>query len=288
VDRSTLDIISAIARRRQSARLLVLGTFRPADVILSGSPLKTLKQDLLVHRLSREIELERLEEADVAEYVAAEFTPGDVPDGFAAIIHRHSDGNPLFMTAMLDHLRQKGVLVRRQNRWTLTVPLEQVDPGVPDTLKQMLEIQLTHLGEDERQLLKSASVAGELFNVWSVATMVGSTPAALEDAFERLAKRHQFLDALGPRVMPDGSSTFVYRFRHSLYREVLYRRLNPTDRADLHRRLAESCLCQPGKGLAVQMHKVFTGASHGGEHGPAAVLAEQRRKKPEPFGATVR
>ena len=98
VDHSTLDVISAIARRREPAKLLVLGTFRPADLILSESPLKALKQDLLLHRLSHEVELDRLRESDVADYLAAEFAPGDLPAGLAAVIHRHSDGNPLFMT----------------------------------------------------------------------------------------------------------------------------------------------------------------------------------------------
>ncbi|HYV62285.1 MAG TPA: AAA family ATPase, partial [Bryobacteraceae bacterium] len=51
VDESTLDAISAMARRRGPARFLLLGTYRPVDVILSRSPLKGLKQDLLVRHL---------------------------------------------------------------------------------------------------------------------------------------------------------------------------------------------------------------------------------------------
>src|SRR5258707_10528435 len=60
VDASTLDLISALARRRGPAKLVVVGTYRPADVIISQSPLKALKQDLLVHHLCHEITVERL------------------------------------------------------------------------------------------------------------------------------------------------------------------------------------------------------------------------------------
>src|SRR5579871_4099531 len=60
VDDSTLDLISALARRRGSARLMIFATYRPVDVILSSSPLKQLKQDLLVHRLCHEMSLEPL------------------------------------------------------------------------------------------------------------------------------------------------------------------------------------------------------------------------------------
>ena len=48
--------------------------------------------------------LERLQESDVADFLAAEFPGSELPRGLATIIHQHSDGNPLFITAMLDHL----------------------------------------------------------------------------------------------------------------------------------------------------------------------------------------
>src|SRR5215510_4411384 len=171
-DHSTADLISAIARRREPARLLVLGTIRPADLILFQSPFKTLKQDLLLHRLCHELQLEHLNESDVADYLAVEFADAELPAELATIIHRHSDGNPLFMTAMLDHLAQQGVLSQVDGRWRMTVPLHQVDPGVPETLRQMLEVQLLHLSTSERQLLKCASVAGQHFTAWSVAMMM--------------------------------------------------------------------------------------------------------------------
>jgi DNA-binding winged helix-turn-helix (wHTH) protein/tetratricopeptide (TPR) repeat protein len=238
VDNSTLDVISAIARRREPAKLMVLGTLRPAELILLESPLKALKQDLLMHRLSHEVELERLSESDVAAYLSAEFAPGDVPPGLPSIIHRHSDGNPLFMTAMLDHLAHQGVLAQIDGRWVMTAPLDQSDPGVPDTLKHLLEVQLQHLSEAEQQLLKCASVDGQRFTTWSVAVMLEGDSAGLEQMCEALAERQQFLKPSGTRELPDGTSTSEYQFRHALYREVLYRRLNPSLRETYHRRLA--------------------------------------------------
>jgi hypothetical protein len=80
VDPSTLDFISALARRRGPAKLLLLGTYRPAEVIISQSPLKALKQDLVIHNLSHEIALERLEESDIAEYLGIEFVDAAFPD----------------------------------------------------------------------------------------------------------------------------------------------------------------------------------------------------------------
>src|SRR6516164_6380274 len=89
--RSTLDLVSAAARRRKPAKLLLIGTYRPTDVIISQSPLKALKQDLLVHKLCREITLERLEESSVAEYLSGEFAECSFDTaGLANLVHRHS------------------------------------------------------------------------------------------------------------------------------------------------------------------------------------------------------
>ena len=259
VDNSTLDIISAIARRREPARLLVLGTFRPADLILAASPLKALRQDLLLHHLTHEVELERLEESDVAEYLAAEFAPGDLPAGLAAIIHRHSDGNPLFMTAMLDHLVHQGVVSQAAGRWILTRPLEQVDPGVPETLRQMLETQLQDTNEAQQRLLTCASIVGQRFTAWAVATMLSDEAGRIEELCEGLVQRQQFLKVAGVRDFACGTTAIEYEFRHWLYRDVLYRRLNPGSRVGFHRRLAEGveslgCAVQAETAAEIALH----------------------------------
>ncbi len=239
-DCCTLDVISAIARRREAARLMLIGTLRPADLILSDSPLKTLKHDLVLHRLAHELTLERLERSDVAEYLATALSDSELPEQFATIIHRHSDGNPLFMTATIEHLEQRRVLSNAGGRWRLTVPVEQVDPGVPDTLKQMLEMQLHRLNDADRRLLGSASIVGQRFTVWAVATMLSRGTAETHEQCCDLAERQQFVEACGIRALPNGAETAEFAFRHALYREVLYQSLNVAERAKLRRQLAEA------------------------------------------------
>jgi predicted ATPase len=143
------------------------------------------------------------------------------------------------MTSMLDHLVQRGVLAQVEDCWIMTMPVEQVDPGVPETLRQMLEIQLQHASDREQQLLKCASVAGQRFTGWSVDTMLGTNASEHEEICDALAERQQFLKYAGMRELPNGSSTTEFQFRHALYREVLYRLLTPTQRAVFHRRLAK-------------------------------------------------
>lgn len=239
VDPSTLDFISAVARRRGPAKLLVLGTYRPADLILSGSPLKTLKQDLVLHSLAQEINLERLEESDVAKYVNTYFAKHSFPGAFANLIYRHSGGNALFMVNILLHMVKRGWLAQVDGMWTLQVAPEEVQRTVPDTLDQLIEAQFQQLNADEQVLIRSASVAGERFSVWAISAFSQAGSDVVEEACEKLAERLQFIKVAGTNRLSNGQISAHYEFRHSLYREVVYRRLSEVTRTKLHLQLAQ-------------------------------------------------
>src|ERR671912_658807 len=68
-DQSTLDLVAYLARRRDPARLLLIGTYRPVDVILGDHPLRRLKPELQAHGLCHELPLEYLDHDAIAQYV---------------------------------------------------------------------------------------------------------------------------------------------------------------------------------------------------------------------------
>ena len=263
VDPSTLDLVSAAARRRGPAKLLLLGTYRPTDIIISQSPLKALKQDLLVHKLCREIALDRLEESDVAEYLTVEFAECTFAGAdLAKLVHRHSGGNALFMVGIVQGMLKKGVIAQLQGKWALTVPLEKIAPAVPETLQQLIQVQFEQLSIFEQGILKSASVAGDRFSVWAVTGALEIESSRIEDACEGLAEKHQFIKAAGIHELANGQSSAHYEFRHSLYREVLYRQLSDVNRSKLHRLLGQRLkpLCSPSKPeLAAELALHFEG-----------------------------
>ena len=265
VDLSTLDVISALARRRGPAKLLVLCTYRPGDVVVAENPLKVLKEDLLVHRLCTELALEHLGDSDVADYLLAEFPRTDFPPGLAGLIHRHSGGNALFMTAIVRDMVDHGVIVEERGRWALSRPLTAVAPAVPATLQQMLEAQFILLSAAEQRILSHASVAGDRFSVWVLTTVPDLTPDEIENACERLVERQQFLRAAGFQELANGTVSAHYEFRHALYREAVYRRLSDVSRSRLHRLVGErlEVLCRPGKQeLAAEIALHFENGRH--------------------------
>jgi len=99
-DPSTLDLVSSLARRQEPAQLLLVGTYRPADLHLNHQPLKAIKRELLMHKRCEELPLELLPEAAVGEYLVQRLDAG-TPQAvsvqqLARLIHQRTDGNPLF------------------------------------------------------------------------------------------------------------------------------------------------------------------------------------------------
>jgi DNA-binding winged helix-turn-helix (wHTH) protein len=245
-DYSTLDLVASLARRREPARLLVLGTFRPVDVIVRAHPLRGVKQELVGHGQCEELRVELLPAPAVHEYLTRRFPDGAVSPELAEVIHRRTDGHPLFMVSLVDYLLARGALQRVHGAWSLTVDTALAESAVPDSVRDVIDRQLDELDAAERELLETASVAGLEFPAALVAEALATKTAAVEALCQRLAQGGRLLTARGVAEWPDGSACGRYGFVHSLYRDAVYQWLPATRRLALHRRIAESMECLHG------------------------------------------
>ena len=231
--RELAEALEALA----AARLLVLGTYRPVELLLHDHPLKRVKQELAAHGLCVELPLGGLSRQAVAAYVAQRRGVAVGHEAVAAFVYQRTEGHPLFMVQVVDYLAQQHLL-----RGTAQTAADRsggptVAQGVPQGLQDLLEAHLGRLPDTEQQILEGGSVAGVEFAVASVAAGVQMAPDAVEVVCERLARQGQFLEDRGLVEWPDGTVSGRYGFRHALYQEVVYQRLGVGHRARLHRRI---------------------------------------------------
>jgi DNA-binding winged helix-turn-helix (wHTH) protein/predicted ATPase len=227
-DTSTLDWLAHVARRPEPARLMVIATFRPADVAAAKVGLSGLVTELALHGRCREIALAPLDLAAIASYLEARL--GD--DGGAAklremapLLLERTGGNPLFMTSIVNQLAQQdgrtpGAIV-----------------AIPHDVWRFIDRQIDELTESDRHLLTAASVIRREFATAAVAAALEIDVDQVEIACARLARQGVFVVKPGSTVWPDGTRTELYAFRHDLYRELLYDRLPATRRALCHTRV---------------------------------------------------
>ena len=233
-DVSTLELLALLARRREPARLLVIGSYRPVDVIVKDHPLRAVKQELQLHGQCEELAARLLSEGAIGEYLAVRFDKNAgaqdaVPlQGLAHTVHQRTEGNPLFMVNVVDELLAQGKIDN-------TV----IEISTPATIREMIEQQLERLNAEEQRVLEVASVAGVEF---SAAAVAAGTETAIDEVERRcaaLARRGQFLQARGTAEWPDGTIATRYGFLHALYQEVTYERIPMGRRANLHQRIGE-------------------------------------------------
>jgi hypothetical protein len=236
-DYATLDLLALLARRRAPARLLVLGTYRPVDVIVSGHPLRTVLHDLQQHGHSQALLLEPLTAGEVDAYLHGRFVQHQFPATLVRALYQWTEGHPLFMRTVVEALVRQGTVVQIGEAWAMPSEGAAVALDVPDSLRHLLEQQFEQLSATEQQVLEAASVAGSEGTVAAMAAALDTAESTVEDVCAMLARRGQFLALSGEVHWPDGTQTACYRFLHSLYYDVIYHRIPLSRRQRLHQRM---------------------------------------------------
>lgn len=265
-DPSTLDLLQTLARRREPTRLLVIATLRPTG------PARALADMLRHYDGALEIPLGFLSEAHVAEMLEDRF-PAGVADGLASWLHGRTSGNPLFVLELLTSLLDGGALHETPaGRVELARPLDALAPGVPATVRTLIERHVAAFVPEDRALLEVAAVVGRTAPAALVASGtadVDAGGAALEEVESRLhavMRRTGCLVEGGLESWPDGTVSGRYRFVHELHRDSLYEAIPLGRRARLHRRIAarlEAAFASGDAPLAVLAHHFDRGAEAG-------------------------
>src|SRR5262249_33895709 len=138
-DSATLDLVSLLAHRRHPARLLVLCTLRQADAIVRGHPVVKVKRELVRTGSCRELALGGLPSADVGQDAAARFAGAALPVELVTLLVQRSGGSPFFMTALVQHLLDRGLVVKHGPRWELGEPIEILQAATPDGIRALIE-----------------------------------------------------------------------------------------------------------------------------------------------------
>ena len=229
-DRATIQLIDYIARRRASARLMWLASFRLAEVVALDHPLNPLRRELRLHGLCDEIVLDPFSGAEVAEYLAQRAPSIAVDEAFVRALQERTDGLPLFVASVVSELAARPAQSSED-----PAPAAQIARmAVPENLAAIIDRYVARLGDEQRTMLMAAAVCGVEFRVGTVADATGREIALVGQACDEL--QHEGLWLTAPRRDENGASSEpTYSFRHALFRQVLYERTTPFRRAQLHR-----------------------------------------------------
>jgi ATP/maltotriose-dependent transcriptional regulator MalT len=231
-DRPTCDLLSFLARNLRDAAVLLVITFR-SDELHRDHPLRRLLAGLERMDGVARLDLPRLSRGQVAAQVAGILGGRQAPSLVNAVYAR-GGGNPLFTEALLN-------------------PDGTVSADLPWTLRELLLAAVKELPEQAQRLLRTAAVGGPRVSHALLAAVTGLDDEALTAGLRPAVAANVLLaDADG------------YVFRHELIREALLEDLLPGERAQAHRRFAETLKSAPSLSPdgadAVQVARHWLGA----------------------------
>ncbi len=235
-DTSTLEWLAYTARRRETARLMVVATYRPADAIAQGHPVRRVIQELLRHEHCLEMGLNYLSQRGIAAYLTLQYDQVPRQRAWVQRLRQWTNGNPLFLVTMMDYLFKQGALNEGANGWTGEHG-EAYQVGIPESLHHMIEQQLEQAPDGVVTLLEAASVAGNEFAVAAVAAALNHPLDVIESRCDSLAREGQFVQRRGQDIWSDGTIATRYGFIHDLYREICYQRVPAGRQAQWHQHI---------------------------------------------------
>ncbi len=209
-DQSSRDLLAFLARNLQPATpLLMLVSYRTDD-LGRGHPLRSLLAELDRLPSVQRVQLPRLSRGEVIAQVRG-ILGLPAPTGLIEEVVRRSDGNPLFVEALLESRGQ-----------------------LPESLRDLLIARVERLPDDAQQVLGAAAVAGARFAQPLLEAATGLGEVVLSDALRPAV-------AAGVLVTDDD----VYAFRHALIREAVQDALLPGERSRRHAQLAQALEADP-------------------------------------------
>jgi len=245
-DASTVDLLAWLGRRLAGLRLLIVTTYRPAEMQSGHNPFVPVQLALEQHGICREVPLVFLTEGDVENYLTLSFPSHRFPPDFAARLHSQTEGNPLFLTELMHHLRDRGVIALQNDCWMLTQTIPDFQKDLPVSVRSLIRSQIDQLDDADLRLISVASLQGYEFDAVVVAGVLAQSAADVEERLERLDRVHGLVRLVREAELPDGTLTLRYRFVHVLYQNSLYAAVPPSRRAEWSAAVAHALLAHHG------------------------------------------
>lgn len=220
-DEASARVFHYLARHCAEQPILVLYAYRDDD-LASDERLALLIESLNREPHARRMPLARLEFADVKSLIGAFYDAKAEAPGLGARLFHETEGNPFFLTSILQSLRDGETHLDGNGGGPALLP---------DALRAAIRVRLSHVPKQLRRTLETAAVLGRRFDFDTLREAAGGSESEVLESVEALVKR---------RFLREEAEDGGYDFSHDKVREVVYRDLGSARRRLLHRLAAEA------------------------------------------------
>lgn len=218
-DNATLDLLATLPDRMADAPVFLLLVARvplPGETRLAS----------LLRRVGAWIEIAPLTREESFRLVYALLGEHGLPEWFLDRTVGRAEGNPMFIEEMIKALKQRGAIVRVDERWEPAGDLDRFE--IPDSVESLLSTRIDGLASSTKRVLQYASIVGRRF--WTGVLRDALVRQPVESELDELL-RGQIVRSQ-PESVVEGDREFL--FQNLLLQEVAYEGLLRGLRSELH------------------------------------------------------
>jgi predicted ATPase len=245
-DTASISLLFHLGRRIQHNRILIVGTYRPDEIILGrhsaiADKMQRHPLDKILVEFKRyfgDISINLNDSAAVRGKAFVDSLldsePNALDEDFRKALYKQTQGNPLFTVELLNEMQTRGNILKDDaGRWVANKTLKWT--SLPARVEGVIQERLGRLDEDHYESLNIASVEGETFTAEIVAQVQQTESRDLLRTLSReLVKKHQLVTGKGVERLNSGQRLSLYQFNHKLLQTYLYTNLDEVQRILAH------------------------------------------------------
>ena len=216
-DAATLDLLAYLGPKLYNMRVLVLASFRLADLPPGHHAIDAVAKIARDSRAGR-IDLAPLQGPELRTFIDEALSGFELSANTKRAIALAGEGNPFFTEELL----KSAVEAKSVEGPTRTAR------ELPQTVRATLLDRLRPFDASERRVVTQAAVIGRTFGLDLLAATLETSPTSLLATLRR-ARDFQLVEELAPAV---------FRFRHGLTRDAIYEDFLGAELAPRHRSIA--------------------------------------------------
>ena len=228
-DDSTLSLLDHLTQRLSDLPLMVIGTYRDAELNVTRPLAKTL-EDLLRGRLATRVRLKGLPRDEVAAMLNS-LSGKSAPAVVVGEVFAETEGNPFFVEELFRHLEEENRLYDSAGQFRSELKIAELD--APPNVRLVVARRLARLSDLTQKMLATAAVIGRFFSFEILQASSGADADSILECVEEAEKAGLvFSVADSPKAR--------FEFSHELIRQAVLAALSAARRQRLHLEVADA------------------------------------------------
>lgn len=227
----TLKLVELLSKRIEKSRIFFCICFR-TESLRTNSKLKMLINRFEEDSTFKQIQLGRFSLEQTREYFATKFFGANLPKELFSYAHRHTSGNPFFLTELAKYLVKTKTTDLQDGKWVFDLKnLDKLD--IPRKMEAVIWDNIRRYDNNVIKLLSTVSVAGERFDLRSIEYLSGYDQEAILLILFVLLK-----DQVLRKTADKFRGQDCYEFSSRSLEKLLYAKLDKKRKMELHHRMA--------------------------------------------------